>query len=329
MFALWNYLPTARWSVSAVTGRSPPGTLPSVMKPNFLIIGAAKSGTTSLYYYLKQHPQVYMPAVKETRFFELHYDKGMEFYWDTYFSGWAGQPAIGEASPCNLYLPYVPQRIKSSLPHVKLISILRNPVDRAFSHWWMTYSMGVERLSFEEAIQSNLQQLDSGFSFEGEDGERLWRESVYWMNGESRLVTRLWYVDMGYYAQQLHRYLALFPQSQIMVLFFEDLLLNPRAVVRRVLEFIEIPPDAVEIDYTPQMVATPRSGLLLLKIARYTRVQHLIPKRVRAWVARQLNLFGSKPHMAQWMREQLVEHYRDHNKALEQIVERDLSHWGT
>jgi hypothetical protein len=296
------------------------------MKPNLLIPGAAKSGTTSLYYYLKQHPQVYMSEPKEPRFFEMEYGEGIEFYWNTYFSGWAGQPVIGEASPRNLYLPYIPQRIKAQLPEAKFIVILRNPIDRAFSHWWMTYSLGVEKLPFEEAIRANLEQLESGFTFGGQDGEKRWQEAIYW--GQTRRMARYrWYLDMGYYAQQLERYLALFPRSQIKILFFEDLCQSPQAVMAEVWDFIEVDPDFELVDVAPQMVATPRAGLPLLKLAQATRTQYLIPQQVRSWLARLFARYGSKPPLDPAVRAWLVEHYDKHNRELERITGRDLSHW--
>lgn len=296
------------------------------MKPNFLILGAAKSGTTSLYHYLKQHPQVYMSDPKETRFFELDYHKGMEFYWNTYFKGWEGQRAIGEASPSYIYLPYVPERVKAELPEAKLIAILRNPVDRAFSHWWMTFSLGVENLSFEAAIQANLEQLRSGFSFEGEEGEKLWRESIYW-GKKRRVAKRRWYLDMGYYAQQLKRYLALFPRSQIKILFFDDLCQNHLALVADMARFIEVDPGFELPDDTPQMAATPKAGLPLLRWARIFHIQRFIPQFLRSGLANFLARYGSKPAMSPATRSWLVKHYYEHNRELEQIVERYLSYW--
>ena len=100
-------------------------------RPNFLILGAGKSGTNSLYHYLGQHPDVFLSTPKEPFYFEAEYEKGLKFYWDTYFNGWNGQRAVGEARVANLFLPYIPQRIKESLPQSKLIVTLRNPTHRA------------------------------------------------------------------------------------------------------------------------------------------------------------------------------------------------------
>jgi hypothetical protein len=267
-----------------------------------------------------------MSEPKEPRFFEMEYDRGMDFYWNTYFKGWAGEPAVGEASPRNLYLPYVPKRIKAQLPDAKLIVIFRNPIDAAFSAWWMWYSLGAEKLSFEDAIHANVEQLESGFSFAGEEGEGRWREAIVW--GETRrTVTHRWYLDMGYYAEQLKRYLALFPRSQIKILFLEDMCENPQGVVTGVWDFIGVDPGFRLADTTPQMVATPRAAFPLLRIAQVTHTQYLIPKRVRTQLAKFFAKHSRKPKMNPSTRAWLVEHYYRHNRELEQIAERDLSHW--
>lgn len=267
-----------------------------------------------------------MSEPKETRFFELRYERGMGFYWQTYFEGCGGHAAIGEASPSYLYLPFVPTRIKQHLPGAKLVAILRNPVDRAFSHWWMTFSMGVEKLSFEAAIQANLKQLRSGFSFEGDDGQKLWRESIYW-GDEHRMARRRWYVDMGYYAQQLRRYLTMFPRSQIKVVLFRDLCQSPGSVTAEVAHFIGVTPHFELTNPTPRMVATPKIGLPLLRLARATGTQELIPDFIRTSVVQLLRRYDAKPSMNPSTRDWLLEHYREHNEQLNDLLIKDISHW--
>ena len=133
-----------------------PWTLPPVREqnadvmshlPNFFILGAPKSGTTTLYHALEKHPAVHLSTPKEPYYFEDEYEQGPEFYWRTYFAaGWKGQSLIGDARAAHLYLPYVPRRIYTTVPEARLVAILRNPVERAFSHWWMRHSHGREPL---------------------------------------------------------------------------------------------------------------------------------------------------------------------------------------
>src|SRR3972149_6925354 len=147
-------------------------------RPNFLVLGAAKAGTTSLCHYLAQHPDVFIPEVKEPIFFDAEYERGLDYYWKKYFSRWSGQPAVGEGRVFNLYLPFVPPRIRESIPGAKLIAVLRNPVERAYSHWWHRFSYRDEILPFHEAIRENLSRIARGILFEGGNGARLWRDGL-------------------------------------------------------------------------------------------------------------------------------------------------------
>ena len=294
-------------------------------KPTFLILGTVRSGTTSLYYYLSEHPDVHMSNPKEPRFFDLEYEKGMEFYWKNYFAGWGGEQAVGEARPVKLFLPFVPRRIKQSLPNAKLIAILRNPTDRAFSAWWMHYSRGIDRLSFEDALSEDLERIESGTRFEGEDGEKFWREATQ-SRREGKIKYRT-YLDAGYYAQQIKRYLALFPRSQIKVVFFEDLVSDPESLVRELWQFIGIEATVGLKDRTPRQSSLPAFLLPVSRIAHAARLHKIVPFGVRTRVANLLSKLGKKPQINDTTRKWLIEHYQLHNRELEKIVGRNLSHW--
>lgn len=297
------------------------------MKPNFMLLGAAKCGTTSLYHVLRQHPQIYLSEPKEPRFFELEYAEGMDYYWTKYFGGWDGEPVVGDASPRNLFLPYIPSRIRAELPEAKLLVILRDPVQRAFSAWWMGHSLGVEPLSFAAAIQANWEQIQSGFSFDGPEGEARWSMARHW-GGAYRTVRFRWYLDMGYYAEQLERYFSFFPQEQLMVIFLRDFSSQPDVLLPELWDFLGVPEmDFSQIDLSPKMVATPQFGVSLLRIAQALNIQRLIPKHVRLFLAKALGKLGRKPTMGSETREWLVDHYRPHNRELEQLLDVELSSW--
>ncbi len=127
--------------------------------PHFLILGAAKCGTTSLHGWLSQHPQILMSSPKEPVYFELEYDRGPEFYLSTYFADWDGQPILGDSRTANLFFPWVPARIKESNPAAKLIILLRNPIERCLANWWIEFRRDKEPLHFEEAVLANLERL--------------------------------------------------------------------------------------------------------------------------------------------------------------------------
>src|SRR5215216_7751234 len=130
--------------------------------PDFLVLGAQKAGTTALYAYLRRHPQIAGPSWKEVSFFDRHYARGESWYRGNFPSRPAtwlarrragAEPIVGEASPGYLFHPHAPQRVATLLPNVRLIALLRDPVDRALSHYHHELALGRESLSFEEAIE--------------------------------------------------------------------------------------------------------------------------------------------------------------------------------
>lgn len=189
------------------------------MYPNFIIIGPPKCASTSLHFYLGQHPQVFTAKVKETRFFSLHYSKGMEYYAKN-FEDAGNAKAIGEATPSYSFLPFVADRIKTHFPDIKLVLCFRNPLDRAFSSWLMQKGMGKELLPFREAIDVNLAQMKY-VTLEGEDGEKTWTNATgNFSTDEKRLRT---YVQGGMFAEILNSYYKRFAPSQIKVVLLDDL----------------------------------------------------------------------------------------------------------
>ncbi len=308
-----------------------PGRLPREPRPglrpipDFLILGAAKCGTTTLYNDLARHPDIFMSEPKEPFFFENEYEMGLAYYRDTYFSGYGGQAVAGEARVANLFLPFVPERIKTSLPHAKLIAILRNPVDRAFSHWWMKYCGGHERASFDQAIRSNLERLERGENLEGEAGERLWRSRV--RAGNPAHVDLPVYVDAGYYALQLKRYFRLFPEGQIKLLYFEQLRTEPLGMYGELCSFLGV--DEAE---SPRRLSHERASLSsasipFLKLDRILNISPRLPPALRSNIRAVLNRFGNRPAMSAATREMLIEHYYPHNRDLERLMGRSFSGW--
>ncbi len=148
--------------------------------PNFLVIGATKSGTTSLYTYLKQHPEVYMP-MKEPNFFALEgreppFFRGPEGWkepsqkritdlegYRTLFAGASGEKAMGEVSPLYLYAPQAAYRIRRYVPEAKLVAILRNPVERAYSAYMHLVREDREPLGFAEALKEEERRIQSNW----------------------------------------------------------------------------------------------------------------------------------------------------------------------
>lgn len=214
-------------------------TLPTKrVLPDFLIIGGQRCGTSSLYKYLGAHPQVVPSLRKETRFFSVEYEQGIDWYRAHFpmvaaMTGLArlrGSSRTFEATPDYLLDPRTPARVARSLPpNSKFIAILRDPVARAYSHWKHMRRLGIETLSFEDAVAlesdrigSELQEIHNGSA------------------GQFKNFFRFSYIARGYYAEQLERWLSTFPASQFLVLDAEDLYTRPDDVLHNICHFLDI-----------------------------------------------------------------------------------------
>jgi hypothetical protein len=186
--------------------------------PNFLIIGAMKAGTTSLYHYLRAHPEVSMPPVKELDFFvgRVNWRRGLDWY-AKHFEGAAGASAIGEASTAYTKYPVVegvPERIVAHLPDVRLIYVVRDPIERIRSHYQHRVALGAERAPLRQAVLQNPM-----------------------------------YLNCSRYALQLEQYLKHFQRDQILLLTSEDLRHNRKAALHRAYEFL-----GVDAGYVPDVI---------------------------------------------------------------------------
>jgi len=198
--------------------------------PDAVILGAQKSGTTSLHYYLVQHPQVIEPQRKEVHFFDVNFERG-EAWYRAHF-GLEDEPGLNlDSSPYYLFHPAVPQRLHALLPDARLIVLLRDPVRRAYSHYWHERGKGREQLSFEEAISAEPERL-------GTEAARLADGSLE----RSYAHQHYSYLARGRYAEQLERWFAVFPRAQFLVLRFEDLVQGPLATLNATLGFLGLPP---------------------------------------------------------------------------------------
>lgn len=197
--------------------------------PDALIIGAMKSGTSSLHFYLTQHAQVVPPLRKEVHYFDLNHERGEPWYRANF--GRAGEAGLNlDSSPYYLFHPRVPERAHALVPQAKLIVLLRDPVRRAYSHYWHECDKGREKLSFEDAIAA-------------EPG-RVEREHARLAAGEierSSAHQYFSYLARGRYAEQLRRWLEFYPREQLLVLRFEDLARDPLPVLNRTLGWLGLP----------------------------------------------------------------------------------------
>lgn len=293
--------------------------------PNFLVIGAGKAGTSSIYYYLKQHPQVYMSPLKEPKFFALEGEtlnyqgpdreivnrvsvNNLKDY-QNLFQGASTEIAIGEASPMYLYSPKAPSKIKTYLPQVKLIAILRDPVERAFSSFTHLLREGYETLSFERALAEEENRIQKKWA-------PLWH-----------------YKQKGYYYEQLKRYYDIFDREQIQVYLYEDLQTNSTNLIQSIYDFVGVDHTFIPDLSKKNVSGNPKSrwvhDLFTKDNPIKTLLKPLFPKQLRrniADTAIEQNL-GAKPMLSSETHHQLQQLYREDILQLQDLIGRDLSAW--
>lgn len=180
--------------------------------PDFLIIGAQKARTTSLYNYLTQHEQIDAAIVKEVHYFDVNFDKPLEWYMSRFPSlDMSEKNLTGEASPYYIFHPLVPERIHNIMPDIKIIVLLRNPVNRAFSHYHHAIKNLGETLTFEEAIEIEEERLNG-------EKEKFFRDPLYYSSNFQHYS----YLARGIYADQLKSWFNIFPREQFLILTYED-----------------------------------------------------------------------------------------------------------
>lgn len=297
-------------------------------RPTFLVLGAAKCGTTSLCALLEQHPDVFLSEPKEPLFFELEYDRGPGYYWDRYFSGWDGQAAAGEGRVYNLFLPYVAPRIRETVPDARLIVILRDPVKRAHSHWWHRRSRGYERRSFAELVRDELERLERGERFPLKRSEAAWRSNFFPKQPLTAGLREVPVLEIGHYAEQVRRYLELFPAPQLKVVLLGELGTDPEGIAASLWEFLGLEAWEGELDTRPRNTAEEtvktRLGFAVERLAWLLDLRDRIPKPVRRRIRLLLSRrTGEPPAIDSAVESRLREHYRRPNAELRDLLGHD------
>jgi tetratricopeptide (TPR) repeat protein len=195
--------------------------------PDFIIIGSPRCGTTSLYKYITFHPQILAAANKEICFFSEHFNKGLAWYQAHFPPPIDAQDFLtGEATPTYLTHPLAAERLYGCLPKIKSIVILRNPVDRAFSHYQMLVRRGTENRSFESAIDAELKLLAGATDTSLADRN-------FWKNCH--------YIYKSLYFYSLKQWMKVFPKEQFLILQSEEFYANPGIALKQVFEFLDLP----------------------------------------------------------------------------------------
>ena len=215
-------------------------TNPLRLMPDFIIIGTMRGGTTSLYSYLTEHPNIGPAYMKEVHFFDVYFSKGLHWYRaqfpssvQKYYTERVQKQNFitGEASPYYLFHPHAPKRIAQTLPQVKLIVLLRNPVTRAYSHYYHEVAGGHEKIAtFEEAIACEEERI-------AKEAELLAKNEQYISYNHRHFS----YLARGIYVDQLKVWMNLFPKEQFLILKSEDFYADPAAGLKQALDFVNVP----------------------------------------------------------------------------------------
>ena len=278
--------------------------------PNFLIIGAHKAGTASLYHYLKSHPDIFMPKIKEARFFAFnpqnpkHQEKARKAFPITSIEGYSAlfdqaknESAVGEASPNYLTSEYAAKNIFRYIPDAKLIVSLRNPIDRAYSLFLMKY---------RSAEKENVNVSDYKFSLDD--------------------------AEQGAYYPKLKVYFDLFDRDQIKIILFEDLVKDTDRVVKEIFKYLNVP------DYFSPVVSDIHNcgGIpklkLIHKISKNKKLTVILKKYFPHSITSILKNIKNDnlreaPQLAKAQRIEAIKLIKDDLSKTENLIQRDLSFW--
>jgi sulfotransferase family protein len=296
--------------------------------PNFLLIGAAKAGTSSVFAYLGQHPDVFISPTKEPNYFALAGQEvrfagpgdsiinrasitRLDAYEALFKSARKGM-AVGEASTLYLYMPAAAEAIQRLIPDVRLVAILRDPAERAYSSYLHMRRDGREPMTtFEDALMEEETRISN-------DWEHLWH-----------------YSRLGFYYSQLKRYYDRFPREQIGVWLYEDLESDPQRVLQEVFAFLGVDQTFVpDMSIRHKVAGTPRSKALHAALtqpnAAKALVKRLLPSRVRGHLygtLMQKNIVSHREELQPAVRRRLQTLYRSDVESLSNLLGRDLSAW--
>lgn len=286
----------------------------------FICPGAQKAGTTTLHDLLSRHPDIRMPEIKESKYFLGSATELSVADYDRRYFGRPGNARVhGEVDPEYMIYPDVPRKIRSILgDSVRFLFILRNPVDRAYSHYWMSYRRGFETEGFEAAFELEKERIETG------------GQTAMWHHN---------YFQRGLYSEQIERFLGYFPMENMRFFTFESFVSDRGRIMGEILAFLGLDDSFrfENLDRKSNVGGLPRYEWLSalhggpMAIKRIAKV--LIPSKRLRWsiypVLEKINRTNRKPpSMSPETRKMLTDYYADDLHRTEKIIGRDLSAWG-
>lgn len=287
-------------------------------KPNFLIIGANKAGTSSLHNYLNQHPQIFMSDVKEPMYFVNVYSKRDEIYTeslkrtlkdavqelDSYLSLFANasnEIAIGESSTAYLANKSSATKIADFNPEMKIIAILRNPIKRAYSNYLMYKRWGFEKRSFKKAVFDEI----NGKHLQYPQGMR--------------------YLTLGKYSESLQEFYSVFPKSQIKIFLFEDFKNKTENMMKEIYSFLGVN-ENVQMDLKTVHNGSDNAYYynLFVKLNHNSNLRNVVEKVLPAFI---INLMKKKPELTPELIGVINNYLKDDIKKTSELINKNLDHW--
>jgi len=264
------------------------------MLPNFIIAGPPKSGTTSLQLYLDKHPDVFVTG--EAHFFDNNYEKGLKWY-ETYFEKYQNEKAIGEKSPSYFFGPDVPERIKKHIPEAKLLFIFRDPIKRAYSHYWHNVRHAREKAkTFELAVENEINDMKN-------------EDNVY--------------LKISNYVTHLKRWEKTFPKSKMYFLTLENL---NKDVLYEILEFLDVDPNFDFGELKKFNIGGAVRSKSLAKFAQNKFVKKI--PYLSEGIKRGVNMRrGKTPEIDASTKNKLKKYFEPYNDELAKFTGLDLSIW--
>ncbi len=263
--------------------------------PTYVIAGAMRCGTTALNSYLREHPEIAVSSSKEVHFFDEKWDLGLDWYRGQ-FPDSDEAVAVGEATPNYMYRPVALDRLRETLPEVKLVVMLRNPADRAYSHYWHDRTRGRTESEFGDIVARELAGEDIGPAA---------------------------YVDRGRYRWQIEEILKRFPRESLHVQAFEDLKSDPVRVYGEICAFV-----GVSATFRPDRLGAPVNAYTEFRSVKVRDWARRLPKRAQNLVAKlnQRKAAGYPP-MDPTVRDKLNAEFVEANKGLDDLLGQRLPNW--
>ena len=287
------------------------------MKVDFFIVGAPKAGTTSLYHYLNEHPKISMSSVKEPNYFSHEELENQKLYYksnkinslDNYHNLFLTREAnliYGEASVSYLFYKNVPEKIKTYNKNAKIIILLRNPIERAFSHYLMDARLGLISESFESVVDS----------FETTDKNKLFYQQ---------------YIELGKYYNQISNYKRLFNDKNILIIDYEDFKNKTSLYVSNVFDFLQIDTSfKPNLDLTHNTFRKPKFTFIEKLYSNHSircLINQLIPSKFKNYINQMVYDKKDKPILSQDLRERLKSIFKNDVNKLSNMLNKDFSKW--